>query len=168
MAALGGLLLNLTPCVLPVIPIKVIGLAQVAGDARRCRALGFAMTIGVVAFWVVLGGMMATVAGFTAVNQLFQFPAFTIGVGVFIAIMAIGMCGLFSLRLPQFVYAIGPRHDSLGGSFVFGIMPAVLSTPCTAPFMGAALDWAIYPVASSLAGDVRGDRGLAWHCPTSC
>lgn len=124
-------------------PIKVIGLAQTAADPRRRRALGLSMSLGVVAFWLVLGGMMATVSGFSAVNQLFQYPAFTIGVGVFIAAMAVGMCGLFSLRLPQFVYAISPGHDTFGGSFVFGIMTAVLSTPCTAPFMGAALGWAI-------------------------
>src|SRR5688572_3719362 len=55
--------------------------------------------------------------------------------------MAIGMCGLFSIRLPQWTYLINPSHESAGGSFVFGIMTAVLSTPCTAPFMGAAAAW---------------------------
>jgi len=59
-----------------------------------------------------------------------------------IAIMAIGMCGLFSIRLPGKLYMVNPSHDTLHGSFLFGIMTAVLSTPCTAPFMGAAAAWA--------------------------
>ena len=66
----------------------------------------------------------------------------TITIGVIIAAMAIGMCGLFSLRLPSFITNISPKHDSVPGSFGFGIMTAVLSTPCTAPFMGAAAAWA--------------------------
>ena len=141
-AMFGGLLLNFTPCVLPVIPIKIMGLSRTAGNRMRCFALGVAMALGVVGFWVALGVLIAAVAGFTATNQLFQYPVFTIGVGAVIAIMAIGMCGLFAVRLPQFVYRVSPKHDTLVGSFGFGIMTAVLSTPCTAPFMGAAAAWA--------------------------
>jgi len=141
-AALGGLLLNFTPCVLPVIPLKVMGLAKSAGDRLRTLLLGLVMAAGVAGFWLGLGTMMATVSGFTATNQLFQYPAFTIGVGIIIALMAVGMCGLFSVRLPRWVYMINPRQDSYPGSFGFGVMTAVLSTPCTAPLMGAAAAWA--------------------------
>jgi len=56
--------------------------------------------------------------------------------------MTIGMMGAFAVGLPQWVYAINPKHDSLPGSFGFGIMTAVLATPCTAPLMGAAMAWA--------------------------
>lgn len=100
------------------------------------------MTLGVLALWLGLGVAVALVSGFTATNQLFQYPAFTIVLGLFIGIMAIGMGGLFSIRLPNAVYMINPKHDSWYGSFMFGIMTAVLSTPCTAPFMGAAAAWA--------------------------
>ena len=142
-AAAGGLLLNFTPCVLPVIPIKIIGLSQAAqGSRAKCFALGFVMSLGVVAFWLALGTLMATVKGFTSANQLFQQPLFTIGVGVVIAVMAIGMAGLFSLRLPDWVYMVEAKHDSYPGSFGFGVMTAVLSTPCTAPLMGTAVAWA--------------------------
>jgi len=141
-AAIGGFLLNLTPCVLPVIPIKIMGLSQSAGNRMKTFGLGVAMAAGVVGFWVGLGVLIAGVAAFTATNQLFQYPAFTITVGVIIALMAIGMCGVFSLRLPQNVYMVTPKHDTVLGSFAFGIMTAVLSTPCTAPFMGAAAAWA--------------------------
>ncbi len=142
MTAIGGALLNFTPCVLPVIPIKILGLAQTAGNRRKTLALGTVMAGGVIAFWLGLGVAIASISGFTASNQLFQYPAFSISVGIIIAVLAIGMCGLFSVRLPNFVYAINPRHDSYSGAFGFGIMTAVLSTPCTAPFMGGAAFWA--------------------------
>lgn len=141
-AAIGGALLNFTPCVLPVIPIKILGLAQTAGNRKKTLLLGSIMAAGVVAFWLGLGITIASVTEFTASNQLFQYPAFSITVGVIIAIMAVGMCGLFAIRLPNFVYAINPKHDSVAGSFGFGVMTAVLSTPCTAPFMGGAAAWA--------------------------
>ncbi len=151
-AAVGGGMLNLTPCVLPVIPIKIIGLAQASDNQARRLVLGAAMSLGVVAFWLALGTMIAGISGFTATNQLFQYPTFTILVGVIIAVMAVGMCGLFYIRLPQTVYRINPGQDSLTGSFGFGIMTAVLSTPCTAPFMGAAAAWAAtqYPATTLL------------------
>jgi cytochrome c biogenesis protein CcdA/thiol-disulfide isomerase/thioredoxin len=141
-AAFGGFLLNLTPCVLPVIPIKIMALNAGSGHRSRTLVLGLSMMLGIVFFWLILGLLLAFVSGFTATNQLFQYPAFTIGVGLIIAIMAIGMCGLFSIRLPGKLYMVNPSHDTLHGSFLFGIMTAVLSTPCTAPFMGAAAAWA--------------------------
>ena len=138
----GGFLLNLTPCVLPVIPIKIMSLSASAGSRRETFVLGIWMMLGVLSLWLSLGIAVALVSGFTATNQLFQYPAFTIGLGLFIGIMAIGMGGLFSIRLPNAVYMFDPKHDSWYGSFMFGIMTAVLSTPCTAPFMGAAAAWA--------------------------
>ena len=123
----GGFLLNLTPCVLPVIPIKIMGLSAHAGNRRKTFFLGIWMMLGVMALWVGLGAAIALVSGFTAINQLFQYPAFTIVLGLFIGIMAIGMGGLFSIRLPNFVYAVNPKQDSWYGSFMFGIMTAVLS-----------------------------------------
>lgn len=152
LALLGGFLLNLTPCVLPVIPIKIMGLQHSAGTASKRVLLGGVMFFGVVAFWMALGLAIAFVKGFTAANQLFQIPAFTISVGVFVAAMAIGMLGLFTVQLPNWVYAIDPKRESAVGAFLFGVMTAVLATPCTAPFMGTAMAWAAkQPVASLLA-----------------
>lgn len=142
LAVVGGFVLNLTPCVLPVIPIKILGLSQAAANPARCLMLGIVMSLGVIGFWLGIGGAITFIAGFTAVNTLFQQPWFSIVVSVVIAIMALGMLGLFSARLPQWVYKVNPRHDSIHGSFLFGVMTAVLSTPCTAPFMGSAAAWA--------------------------
>ena len=141
-AFLGGMLLNFTPCVLPIIPLKIMSLSQSAGNRGKCFSLGVVMSLGVIGFWLALGALVGGASGFSAANQLFQYPAFTIGLGIFIAIMAVGMAGFFSVGLPAWVYAIEPKHDSFIGTFVFGIMTAVLSTPCTAPLMGAAAGWA--------------------------
>ena len=144
-AALGGLLLNLTPCVLPLIPIKIINLSNVAENRERCLILGTAMFLGVIFFWALLGFLIAAVTGFTAVNQLFQYPVFTIGVGIVIGVMGLLSTGLFweqGLRLPSVVYRFNPKQETPVGSFCLGILTAVLSTPCTAPFMGAAAAWA--------------------------
>jgi len=140
-AVLGGVLLNFTPCVLPIIPIKIISLSTAAENRKQCFILGLTMSFGILVFWLVLGMMVALVSGFTAANQLFQYPVFTILIGGIIAVMAVGMCGLFSVRLPGFIYMINPSQNSLKGSFGLGILTAILSTPCTAPFMGAAAAW---------------------------
>jgi thiol:disulfide interchange protein DsbD len=143
LAALGGFLLNFTPCVLPLIPIKLISLSNAAAaDRRRCLALGLFTLVGVLAFWIALGAIVTMVSDFTSTNQLFQYPAFTIGVGLVIAAMAVGMFGVYSVRLPGVIYALNPRQETLGGAFGVGVLTAVLSTPCTAPFMGTAAAWA--------------------------
>jgi thiol:disulfide interchange protein DsbD len=141
-AALGGLLLNFTPCVLPVLPLKIMGMSQAAGDPKRLVLLGAFMSLGVVSFWMGIGGAIAFVSGFSAISSLFQTSWFSLVVGLVVALMAVGMLGFFEIRLPQAIYKFNPSHDSLHGSFLFGIMTAVLSTPCTAPFMGSAAAWA--------------------------
>lgn len=142
LAAVGGFLLNLTPCVLPLIPIKVMGLTQHAGSRGRAVTMGVIMSVGVVAFWLGIGGAIAFATGFDAINELFQKTWFTIGAGAIVALMGLGMWGLFTTRLPQWVYRINPSQDTPHGAFGFGVMTAVLSTPCTAPFMGTAVAWA--------------------------
>ena len=148
-AAFGGLLLNFTPCVLPLIPIKIISLSHVVDNRKQCILLGLTMFLGVLAFWLALGVMIALVSEFSATNQLFQYPAFTILVGLIIGIMATGMFGFFSVRLPNFLYMISPQQNTFHGSFGLGILAAILSTPCTAPFMGAAAAWASTQVAAT-------------------
>ncbi|MFQ5889601.1 MAG: cytochrome c biogenesis protein CcdA [Gemmatimonadota bacterium] len=161
-AAIGGLVLNLTPCVLPVIPIKVMGLSRAAGEPSRLLLLGAAMSAGVVAFWVVLGGAIAFVAGFDAISSLFQMGWFSPAVGAVVGVMALGMLGAFRFRLPQAVYRIDPNHETVTGSFAFGVMAAVLSTPCTAPFMAGASAWAAaQPSGTTLATFAAIGAGMA-------
>jgi thiol:disulfide interchange protein DsbD len=150
-AGFGGFLLNFTPCVLPVVPLKAMGLSQAAGGWSRGVFLGGVMSFGVVFFWMVMGFLVSGISGVTAVNQFFQYPWVTIGVGVVIALMGLGMCGLFTSALPRWVYQFDPGYESVGGALGLGVMTAVLSTPCTAPFMGAAAAWAVtQPVGTTL------------------
>ena len=142
MAALGGMLLNFTPCVLPLIPIKIMSLSNAAQNRQRCLTLGLCMSAGIIAFWLILALMIALISDFSATNQLFHYPPFTIAVGGVIAAMAVSMCGLFTISPPQFLYRFDLRQETLSGSFGLGIMTAILSTPCTAPFMGTAAAWA--------------------------
>jgi thiol:disulfide interchange protein DsbD len=165
LAALGGFLLNFTPCVLPLIPIKIISMANAAADRRRCMALGWFTFFGVLAFWVALAGIVSLVSNFTSTNQLFQYPAFSIGVGMVIAVMAVGMFGVYSIRLPGVVYALNPKQETLGGALGIGVLTAVLSTPCTAPFMGTAAAWAAgQPPAVTIAtfGAIGAGMGLPY------
>ncbi len=141
-AFLGGVLLNFVPCVLPVIPIKLIGLQQSAGKSRaKMFFFGVVTAAGVVAFWVA-GGLLIALAVVGALSQLVSFWWFNMAISVLIIAMGLGMFGLFQAGLPQWVYRISPSHGTLWGSFLFGILHAVLSIPCIAPLGGAAMAWA--------------------------
>ena len=144
LAALGGLLLNLTPCVLPVLPIKAMGLAARADSRGAALRAGGLTGLGVVGFWLAIGVAIASLTGFSAVHELFQRPAFTLGVGVVIAGFAVAMAGWFRVPVPRAVYAAGGVSAGGGwlGHVLLGVATAVLSTPCTAPFLGAAAAWA--------------------------
>lgn len=161
-AVLGGLVLNLTPCVLPVIPIKIMGLAQAAGNPRRCLFLGFMTSLGVICFWSAIGVLIAGLKTIDAVSQLFGNPWFGLGVGAFIAAMSFGMLGAFTLQLPQAVYQYTPRHETGAGSFMFGVMTAILGTPCFGPFAGGAAAWATaQPLATAIGAFTCIGAGMA-------
>ncbi|MCW5775759.1 MAG: thioredoxin family protein [Phycisphaeraceae bacterium] len=139
LAAVGGFILNLTPCVLPVIPIKVLTISQHAGSPRRSLALGLWMALGVVAFWVGIGLPMAFLASVTDPSRIFGVWWVTLGIGLLIGAMGVGIMGAFAINLPKSVYAINPKADSAWGSFVFGVMTAVLGLPCFGFVAGALL-----------------------------
>jgi thiol:disulfide interchange protein DsbD len=139
LAAAGGFILNLTPCVLPVIPIKIMAISQHASSPGKSLALGVWMSLGVVAFWVAIGLPVALFAGVTDPSRLFGIWWVTLGIGVIIAAMGVGIMGVFSIQLPQKVYAVNPKADTAWGSFVFGIMTAVLGLPCFGFVAGALL-----------------------------
>jgi thiol:disulfide interchange protein DsbD len=127
---LGGAILNLTPCVLPIIPIKVMSLVEHAGNPKRRLVLGTWMTLGVVAFWIVVGLPMVFVSSLDPTRFLFGHWWITMGIGLLIALMGLGIMGLFNINLPQSVYMINPKADTPHGSFLFGVMAGVLGLPC--------------------------------------
>lgn len=139
-AAVGGFVLNLTPCVLPVIPIKVMTITQHAGEKRsKALMLSLWMAAGVIAFWIAIGIPMAFIARKLDPSMIFGFWWLTALIGIIILVMGIGIMGLFQIKLPQQVYAVNPKADSPWGSLVFGVMTAILGLPCFGFVAGALL-----------------------------
>ncbi len=139
-SALGGLILNLTPCVLPMIPIKVLTISKHAGEKRsRAFMLSMWMAVGVIAFWVGIGLPVAFVADFVDPSFIFGVWWVTGIIGLIIAAMSVGIMGLFQINLPKQVYMVNPKADSASGSFMFGVMTAILGLPCFGFIAGALL-----------------------------
>ncbi|WP_428387905.1 cytochrome c biogenesis protein CcdA [Mucisphaera sp.] len=161
----AGVLLNVTPCVLPVIPIKVMSLHKAAGDRKRALFLGLVYSLGIVLAFFVLGLLVAgLISGLDALEwgQIFSYPPVSAGLGVIIVVMGLGMMGLFSFRLPSSVYALNPSSDTAMGNLLLGVLTAVLSTPCTGPMLGATIAWAVkQPAALSLGTFVAVGMGMA-------
>lgn len=140
LAAVGGFVLNLTPCVLPVIPIKIMTISHHAGESKgRALALGLWMAAGVVAFWAALGLLASVATAFADPSRLFGYWWFTMTIGLLILAMGVGIMGAFQIKLPQAVYAVNPKADSAHGSFLFGVMTAILGLPCFGFVAGALL-----------------------------
>ncbi|MGE5153649.1 MAG: protein-disulfide reductase DsbD family protein, partial [Bdellovibrio bacteriovorus] len=148
-ALLGGLILNLMPCVFPVLAIKTLGLAGQGGLATRDRALhGLAYTAGVLVFFGLLGALLLGLrAGGAALGWGFQlqYPPFVAAMAYLFLVLGLALSGALTLgaRLMGIAGgAIGPGQG-LGAAFGTGALAALVAAPCTAPFMGAALGYAV-------------------------
>lgn len=138
-SALGGFVLNLTPCVLPVIPLKVMAMSAHADTPGKTLYLGLWMAAGVVAFWFGIGVPGAIFAGTFDPSSIFGIWWITLAIGLIIAAMAVGIMGAFNINLPQKAYMFNPKADTATGSFLFGIMTGVLGLPCFGFVAGALL-----------------------------
>ncbi|MGE5475419.1 MAG: protein-disulfide reductase DsbD family protein [Bacteroidales bacterium] len=149
-ALLGGLILNLMPCVLPVLSIKLLGALSHGGAERgHVRAAFLASATGIVASFLALAGTAVAVkAAGQAVGWGIQFqqPVF---LGVMIALLvafAANLWGLYEIRLPAALMNVGPggvAHHTLLGHFLSGAFATLLATPCSAPFLGTAIGFAL-------------------------
>ncbi|MCX7891451.1 MAG: thioredoxin family protein [Burkholderiales bacterium] len=142
----GGLVLNLMPCVLPVLAIKVLGFAD-AADTRAGRRRGLLYGAGVlVSFWVLAGLLLALRAGGEELGWGFQLqsPAAVALLALLFFALALNLSGVFELAniVPARVAAAGANGPSLD-AFLTGVLAVVIASPCTAPFMGAALGFAL-------------------------
>src|SRR5437763_3677338 len=147
---LGGLILNLMPCVLPVISLKIFGFVQQAGQSReKILRSGIAFTIGIFAWFIALAVLLIVLkgAGRDVTWGGFQFtnPYFVLVLSVIVLVFALNLFGVFEISLPQSItcnlLSTSERKDLLG-SFFQGVFATVLATPCTAPFLGTALGFA--------------------------
>ncbi len=147
-ALLGGMILNLMPCVLPVLSLKVLGFVRHADESRK-KALGHGLvfTAGVlISFWVLVGVLLALRAGGEELGWGFQLqsPAFLIVLSGFMFLFGLNLLGVFEIGTS--LTAVGGKTASAsgwGGSFLNGITATVVATPCTAPFMGSALGFSL-------------------------
>ena len=138
-AFVGGLILNIMPCVFPVLGIKIMGVVGQAGDDRRkVIAHGFSYTTGVLlSFWVL--GLIAILLGKGWGFQL-QSPTFVFVLCAFFLIFALNMAGLFEIGTSAVgVGAQLQAKQGMAGSFFSGLLATIVATPCSAPFLGAAL-----------------------------
>ena len=147
---LGGLILNLMPCVLPVISLKLFSFISQAGESpRRILLHGVAFAAGIFAWFLGLALLVITLkAGGSQVTWgafQFQNPLFVVGLSILVFLFALNLFGLFEITLP------GSATNSLdqathrggyAGSFFQGLFATLLATPCTAPFLGSALGFA--------------------------
>jgi len=153
-ALLGGALLNLMPCVFPVLGIKVMGFVEHAhGDPRAMRMQGVMFTIGVVASFVALAAIMLSLrAAGTQLGWGFQLqsPAVVVCLAALFFVLALNLSGVFewgafAQSLTSNLSAKGRYADAL----LSGVLASVVATPCTAPFMGAAVGFTLTQDAAS-------------------
>jgi thiol:disulfide interchange protein DsbD len=147
---LGGIILNLMPCVLPVISLKIFGFIQQAGQSRRkVLRSGIAFAVGIFAWFVGLALLLVVLkgAGRDVTWGGFQFTNayFVLALSVIVLVFALNLFGVFEISLPQGLtrglLSTTERKNDLG-SFLQGVFATVLATPCTAPFLGTALGFA--------------------------
>jgi thiol:disulfide interchange protein DsbD len=148
-AFLGGLILNIMPCVLPVIALKVLGFVNQAKEhPKRVRSLGIVYGLGVLVSFLVLAIIAISIqraGGIADWGTAFRNPIFRVLITVLITLVALNLFGLFEVTLSgRAMGAAGELTAKQGypGAFFNGVLATILATPCTAPFLGVALAFA--------------------------
>ena len=155
LALAGGLLLNLMPCVFPVLSLKVIGFAAHADDRRGLLAGGLAYGAGVVLSFVALAALLLAMrAGGEQLGWGFQLqsPPFVAALAALFTLIGLNLAGVFEFGsvLPAGWSALRARHPMVDSALT-GVLAVAVASPCTAPFMGASLGAAItLPAAQAL------------------
>lgn len=148
LALLGGFILNLMPCVFPVLGIKVMGFVNQAGEERGKVVLhGIVFTLGVmISFWILSGVLIALRAGGEELGWGFQLQSsgFVLGLTIVLLVFGLSLSGVFDLGYSA--VGVGSRlagRSGLSGSFFSGVLATVVATPCAAPFLAPALGGAL-------------------------
>jgi thiol:disulfide interchange protein DsbD len=147
-AFLGGLLLNLMPCVFPVLFLKGLALVNSGSEEKhKLRAHGFVYAVGIlVSFWILVAALLGLRAAGATLGWGFQFqsPVFLALMAALLFFLGLSLAGQFEIGL-TLTSAGGSLAEKQGyaGSFFTGVLAVVVATPCTAPFMGAAIGYAL-------------------------
>ena len=147
LAFLGGLVLNLMPCVLPVLSLKVLGFVRHAGEGGRPWRHGAAFTLGVlVSFWTLAGLLLALRSAGEQVGWGFQLqsPAFVVFLSGLFLLLGLNLFGVFEIGTSLIAAGnLTARRTGLAASFGSGALATLVASPCTAPFMGSALGFGL-------------------------
>ncbi len=154
-AVLGGLILNAMPCVLPVLSLKVFGMMQSAEHGRgHVVTASLATTAGILAsFWALAAVAVAAKSAGAAVGWGIQFqqPGFVAFLTVVVVLFSLNLWGVFEIPLPQALSRVGgPQGDGVAGHFASGLFATLMATPCSAPFLGTAVGFALGRPASTI------------------
>lgn len=165
-ALLGGLLLNIMPCVFPILSLKALSLARAGGDERAARREGVAYTAGIILVCLALGAILLVLrAGGSAAGWAFQLqdPRVILLLLLLVTAIALNLAGLF--ELPAFGGGSAlAGQGGVAGAFWTGALAAFVATPCSGPFMGAAIGAALL-LSPPLALTVFGGLGLGLALP---
>ena len=166
-AFLGGIVLNLMPCVFPILSMKALGLASHASETGRSRAHGLAFLAGVLITFVALAALLiAAKSAGAAVGWGFQLqsPGVVAGLGLAMLLIGLNLSGLFEAGLSLQNAAASAGGSGLLGSVLTGALAVVVAAPCTAPFMAGAIAYALtQPEALALV--VFAALGLGFAAP---
>jgi len=150
LAFCGGIILNVMPCVLPVLSIKLLGLVKQSGHAHALIARNSLLSAaGIVASFLGLGALaVAAKEGGRAVGWGIQFqnPAFVMFLAVVAFLFALNLWGVFEIRMPRMFGPLAVTYgqgDSALAHFMSGLFATLLATPCSAPFLGTAMGFAL-------------------------
>ncbi len=150
LALIGGLILNLMPCVLPVLSLKLLNVIGHGGAERRAVRAGFLASSAGILFSLLL--IAVALIGLKSAGMMigwgiqFQQPVFLVLLTAVLVLFASNLFGLFEINLPGRVTDLASRRgkeDSLGGHFMSGAFATLLATPCSAPFLGTAVGFAL-------------------------
>ena len=151
LAVLGGLILNLMPCILPVLSIKLLGVVGHGGGERGAVRLNFlASAAGIVFSFLLLAAVLVALkAAGLAVGWGIQFqqPWFLVAMAGVCVLFACNLWGFFNIGFPEWVAGADSRAGKirgLGGHFLTGAFATLLATPCSAPFLGTAVGFALF------------------------
>jgi len=138
---LGGLILNLMPCVFPVIGLKIMGFVQQAGeDKKKIKLHGIAFTVGVLASFLVLAAILYPLKATTTLGAQLQEPWVVFILLVVMLLLALSMAGLFEIGAKATSVGGKLTHkEGISGSFFSGVLAVIIATPCSAPFLGPAI-----------------------------
>lgn len=148
LAFAGGVILNLMPCVFPVLFLKGLALVQSSTEERRkLRLHGLVYTAGIlICFWIIVGVLLALRGAGQDLGWGFQFqsPAFLVVLSLLLFFLGLSLAGQFEIGLNITRAGSGlAAKQGYAGSFFTGVLAVVVATPCTAPFMGAAIGYAL-------------------------